>query len=126
MQYRTYYEEPGKLGLGDGTKNSLFISGYFYKPTGQLWCCPTCAEAWMRVTIVDSSYVKSKYMILANDCEWCGKLNSDLLYKTRLTLPGSILMEGYNTIEELSDEMLRRELLLELNAVKYLINKGLI
>ena len=112
------------IEYGASVRCSVFKDGTYYKPSGQLWCCPVCADAWMRVSIVDPSNDFSRYIILTNECEYH---NTDLLLaKTRITLPGSILMEGYNTIDELSEEMLRRELLLELKAMKLLINQGVL
>lgn len=123
------YAQPTHQGdmdieYGTSVKNSVFKDGIYYRPSGQLWCCPVCAEAWMMVSVMDDDNNFSRYFILTHECEYCDE--KLLLAKTRIILPGSILMEGYNTIDELSVEMLRRELLLELKAMKLLIDKGVL
>jgi hypothetical protein len=124
MQYTVHYIAD-KL-YGTGIKRSIYKDGMTFKPPSQVWVCPICAETMMQVSVLDSNSKTLRYIVLTNECEYCGSLEDGLLYKTRITLPGSILMEGFNTIDELSDEMLRRELLLELNAVKFLITKGIL
>lgn len=102
---------------GKGIKEVLYIHGDRSVPVSQLWYCSICGETYVVVKVLGST----RYTALCNDCEGCVS-HKVLLAKTRITLPGSILMEGYNTIDELSEEMLRRELLLELRAMKLLIN----
>lgn len=119
MQYKVTYYGAGAITLGEGSKAGIRVHAELQKPSSQLWFCPVCSDTYLNVFINGSGYIA-----LSNNCENC--THNGALYQTRITLPGSILMEGYNTIEELSDEMLKRELLLELNAMKYLIDKGII
>lgn len=135
MQYTVHYIAPyaapthegdvDKL-YGSNIKHSIYKDGMTFKPSSQVWVCPICAKTMMQVSVLDNNSKALRYIVLTNECEHCGSLEDGLLYKTRITLPGSILMEGFNTIDELSEEMLRRELLLELNAVKFLITKGVL
>lgn len=124
MQYTAIFTMRD-IAASEHTKVSEFMYGQLCRPFGQLWYCPICSDIWIKVSIRDTHNIYSSYTAVRNECKNCTQ-NDELLYKTRITLPGSILMEGYNTIEELSDEMLKRELLLELNAVKYLIDKGVL
>ena len=127
MKYTVHYLAPYAIEgdvdkyYGSYIKHNTFKDGQYYKPPSQAWVCPICAEVFMQVTVSNVG----RYVILCNECEYCGE-DDLLLAKTRITLPGSILMEGYNTIDELSMEMLRRELLLELKAIKLLIDKGVL
>ena len=123
MLYQTLYEAEGD-SKGSSFKTSVAKDGQNYIPSSQLWYCPICADINAKVEVLRKDKTFSKYVALANECYYCGLKVAELLYKTRITLPGSILMEGYNTIDELSEEMLRRELLLELNAMKFLLEKG--
>jgi len=109
------------IDLGIGTRHRAIIHAEVQAPRSQLWFCPICSNTYIDVEVIPAT----RFIAIANECECCVAGLEGLLYKTRVTLPGSILMEGYNTIDELSEEMLRRELLLELNAMKFLLDKGL-
>jgi len=124
MKYIVNYHSMKDCEYSSGVKSSIFKDGGYQKPPSQSWGCPACGRCYLRVVVCDNQIV-NPYIFLCNLCEDCGE-NDILLAKTRLTLPGSILMEGYNTIDELSEEMLRRELLLELKAMKLLIDKGVL
>ena len=121
-EYTADYFTP--LFKGSGVKKSINIHGQESKPNSQLWYCPRCGDIHVKVVTRIAMY-ENRYISVCNECEKCTKGNL-LIAKTHLTLPGSILMEGYNTIDELSEEMLRRELLLELRAMKLLINQGVL
>lgn len=126
MEYQVSYRTEtdaysSSYDKGIGTKTSIIVHAEIQKPISQLWFCSVCGRVYVTVNV----YPLTKFVAVCNDCEHCTK-NDSLLYKTRITLPGSILMEGYNTIDELSVEMLKRELLLELKAMKLLINQGVL
>lgn len=122
VSYRTEADAySSSYDKGIGTKTSVIVHAVMQKPTSQLWFCPICGSVYVNVNV----YPSTKFIAVCNECEYCTK-NNELLYKTRTTLPGSILMEGYNTIDELSSEMLIRELLIELKAMEYLINQGIL
>lgn len=123
MQYIAKYKQGSSTS--EGAKSSLYIHGQLCKPFSQLWYCPNCGSNWCNIEAIDNKGNRSYYTSVANICSLCSE-GDLLLTKTRITLPGSILMEGYNTIDELSEEMLRRELLLELKAMKLLIDKGVL
>lgn len=121
-EYTTDYYTP--LYKGSGVKKSIYVHGQETKPNSQLWYCPVCGNIHVRIVTRIVMY-ENRYIAVRSECEKCTKGNL-LIAKTHITLPGSILMEGYNTIDELSVEMLRRELLLELKAMKLLIDKGVL
>lgn len=125
MQYNIVFI-PANAGISEADRSISYIHGQPSTPFGQLWYCPICAKIWIIIKAqIAGTTEYTRYTAVCNECECCAK-GKLLLAKTRLTLPGSVLMEGYNTIDELSVEMLRRELLLELKAIKVLINQGVL
>lgn len=121
--YKVIYQLVGKP-TSESFKKDICIHGEKSRPPSQVWVCSKCGNLWCKVVVLTND-TNGRYITPNALCYFCGK-GDLLLYKTRLTLPGSILMEGYNTIDELSEEMLRRELLLELRAMKLLINQGVL
>lgn len=120
-QVMYYTIEKGMLD-NVGIKPTTIMHAEKQIPNCQLWFCPICGVTYVKVVVLNSH---SRFIAVRHECARC-KGGDILLAKTRITLPGSILMEGYNTIDELSEEMLRRELLLELKAMKLLINQGVL
>jgi len=124
MKYITIYR-PSDDCISEHPRNSIYIHGQVSASVGQLWYCWNCASIWCRVIIVSETNIMRRFTAVCNLCETCSQ-DDVLVAKTHSTLPGSILMEGYNTIDELSTKMLRRELLLELKAMKLLITNGVL
>lgn len=121
MKYIAIYRTETEPYSSGYDKGHIIVHAEIQPPKSQLWFCPICGSVHVTVTIKPTT----SFIALCNECTNC-KGGDVLLAQTRLTLPGSILMEGYNTIDELSEEMLRRELLLELKAMKLLIDKGVL
>lgn len=123
MKYRQVFNIDNQY-LGESQVSHIIVHAEKQPPRSQVWVCDICLTTWAvikRYDIFNNKLIPGEAIV--HKCRQCEQeIPRDISY---CFFPsGSIIGDCKNKLSDLPEEVLRRELYIELDTIEYLIKRS--